>query len=226
MIDSFSLYDSSDVVDIVLYKYNNIDNKLWSKIKNEIEYLEPSDGSIIVPRETLEAFINANFKDNVDFFNAIGWEMIHKEVNSIYFISNMLRQMKHLRWIKFTLNKNRNYSRLVTSPEGDKQIKFGFKILHLTLRTFDILEPGEIEIFNKILIEEKVIEDGIPYRRLKLNDLLGILDEWLIKADKNSIQEISENEIDVIDAISIMLDMMGDPKLSGDNPEVLLVTDY
>ena len=63
MIDSFSLYDSSDVVDIVLYKYNNIDNKLWSKIKNEIEYLEPSDGSIIVPRETLEAFINANFKD-------------------------------------------------------------------------------------------------------------------------------------------------------------------
>ena len=152
--------------------------------------------------------------------------MIHKEVNSIYFISNMLRQMKHLRWIKFTLSKNRNYSRLVTSPEGDKQIKFGFKILHLTLRTFDILEPGEIKIFNKILIEEKVIEDGIPYRRLKLNDLLGILDEWLIKADKNSIQEISQNEIDVIDAISIMLDMMGDPKLSGDNPEVLLVTDY
>jgi hypothetical protein len=96
----------------------------------------------------------------------------------------------------------------------------------LTLRTFDILEPGEIEIFNKILIEKKVIEDGIPDRRLKLNDLLDILDEWLIKADKNSIQEISENEIDVIDAISIMLDMMSDPKLSGDNPEVLLVTDY
>ena len=59
-----------------------------------------------------------------------------------------------------------------------------------------------------------------------LNDLLNILDQWLIKADKNSIHEISENEIDVIDAISIMLDMMGDPQLSGDNPEVLLVTDY
>jgi hypothetical protein len=32
--------------------------------------------------------------------------------------------------------------------------------------------------------------------------------------------------MDVVDAVANMLDMMSDQKLSGDNPEVLLVTDY
>ena len=227
MIENFSLYDRSDVIDIVLYKYNHSDNKLWTGIRNNVEYLEPNDGSIIVTKDQLENYIKHSFKSELNIFNAAGYEVIHKEVNSIYFIVNMLKNMKQLRWIKLTLNKNSKYSRLVKDANGNSQIKFGFKILHMTIKTFDIFETfEEVQMFNKILIDQKILEDGTPYRRIKLNDLVDRLDEWIIRADKNVIESINETDMDVVDAVANMLDMMSDQKLSGDNPEVLLVTDY
>ena len=96
----------------------------------------------------------------------------------------------------------------------------------MTVKTFEVFDEDEIVIFNKVLHAQKILEEGIPYRRLKLNDLLDRLDEWITKADKGTIRDLGDNELDVIDTISIMLDMMGDPKIAGDNPEVLLVTDY
>lgn len=226
MNDSFSLYDTADVVDIVLYKYNYNDNRVWTGIKNSVEYLKPNESSVIVTKQQLQDFIYNQFTDEINLFNSVGSEVLHKEVNSIFFIINMLKEMKHLRWIKLSLNKNSSYSRVVTDPAGLQTIKFGYKILHMTLKTFEIFDEDEIVIFNKVLHSQKILEEGIPYRRLKLSDLLNRLDEWLIKADKGTIRDLGDDEVDVIDTISIMLDMMGDPKISGDNPEVLLVTDY
>ena len=226
MKDNFSLYDTTDVVDIVLYKYNYNDNKLWTGIRNSVEYLRPNDSSVIVTKEQLENFLYSQFLDEINLFNSVGSEVLHKEVNSIFFMINMLKEMKHLRWIKLSLNKNSSYSRIVTDPAGLQTIKFGYKILHMTLKTFEVFDEDELIIFNKVLHSQKILEEGIPYRRLKLNDLLNRLDEWLTKADKGTIRDLGDNDLDVIDTISIMLDMMGDPKIAGDNPEVLLVTDY
>jgi|GEM_PF-737032 hypothetical protein len=226
MKDNFSLYDTTDVVDIVLYKYNYNDNRVWTGIKNSVEYLRPNDSSVIVTKEQLENFIYSQFLDEINLFNSVGSEVLHKEVNSIFFMINMLKEMKHLRWIKLSLNKNSSYSRIVTDPAGLQTIKFGYKILHMTLKTFEVFDADELIIFNKVLHSQKILEEGIPYRRLKLNDLLDRLDEWLTKADKGTIRDLGDNDLDVIDTISIMLDMMGDPKIAGDNPEVLLVTDY
>ena len=226
MQDDFSMYDAADVVDIVLFKYNYNDNKLWTGIRNKIDFLSPDKNSIIVTKDQLLDFIEREFPNEINLFNSVGFEVMHKEVNSIFFITKLLNQMKHLRWIKLTLNKNRTYSRLTKDEGGLDTIKFGFKILHLTLKTFEIFDEDEVVIFNKVLHEQRILDEGVPYKRLKLNDLLDRLDRWLIVADKGKIKELSDNEMDVVDTISIMLDMMSDPKLGGDNPEVLLVTDY
>lgn len=226
MKDNFSLYNSADVVDIVLYKYNHTDNRVWTGVKNSVEYLKPDNFSVIITKQQLKDFLYSQFLNEINLFNSAGSEVLHKEVNSIFFMINMLKEMEHLRWIKLSLNKNSSYSRVVTDPAGLQTIKFGYKILHMTLKTFDIFDEGEMVIFNKVLHSQKIIEEGIPYRRLKLNVLLNRLDEWLTKADKGTIRNLGDNELDVIDTISIMLDMMGDPKITGDNPEVLLVTDY
>lgn len=226
MKDNFSLYNSADVVDIVLYKYNHTDNRVWTGIKNSVEYLKPDNFSVIITKQQLKDFLYSQFLNEINLFNSAGSEVLHKEVNSIFFMINMLKEMEHLRWIKLSLNKNSSYSRVVTDPAGLQTIKFGYKILHMTLKTFDIFDEDEMVIFNKVLHSQKIIEEGIPYRRLKLNVLLDRLDEWLTKADKGTIRDLGDNELDVIDTISIMLDMMGDPKITGDNPEVLLVTDY
>jgi hypothetical protein len=151
MQDDFSMYDAADVVDIVLFKYNYNDNKLWTGIRNKIDFLSPDKNSIIVTKDQLLDFIEREFPNEINLFNSVGFEVMHKEVNSIFFITKLLTQMKHLRWIKLTLNKNRTYTRLTKDEGGHDTIKFGFKILHLTLKTFEIFDEDEVVIFNKVL---------------------------------------------------------------------------
>ena len=86
MKDNFSLYDTTDVVDIVLYKYNYNDNKVWTGIKNSVEYLKPNDSSLIVTKDQLEKYMYSQFLTEINLFNSVGSEVLHKEVNSIFFI--------------------------------------------------------------------------------------------------------------------------------------------
>ena len=148
MKDNFSLYDTTDVVDIVLYKYNYNDNKLWTGIRNSVEYLRPNDSSVIVTKEQLENFLYSQFLDEINLFNSVGSEVLHKEVNSIFFMINMLKEMKHLRWIKLSLNKNSSYSRIVTDPAGLQTIKFGYKILQILFAVFSLFH--DLKIFRII----------------------------------------------------------------------------
>ena len=69
MNDNFSLYDTADVVDIVLYKYNYNDNRVWMGIKNSVEYLKPNDSSVIVTKQQLEDFVYSQFTDEINLFN-------------------------------------------------------------------------------------------------------------------------------------------------------------
>jgi hypothetical protein len=224
MEDSFSLYNTSDVVDVVLFKYNYNDNKLWTLIKNKVKYIEVNNDSIIISTDQLSEIITNHFSNEINMFNATGYEVIHKEVNSIYFIVNMIKQMKQLRWIKITLNKNRSYSRIVKDINGNSQIKFGFKILHLTIKAFEFLNQKEIEIFNKVLFDQGLLSGKETYCHIKLDKLNDELDQWIFKMDDGD--EIETENFESIGVITSVLDIFTEEKLSGDNPEVLLITDY
>ena len=36
---NFSILDSTDIIDVILFKYNYYDNKIWTGVKNQIDYL-------------------------------------------------------------------------------------------------------------------------------------------------------------------------------------------
>jgi hypothetical protein len=93
----------------------------------------------------------------------------------------------------------------------------------MTIRLHDWFYTKELKVLNPILEELKILEDGVPYNRIKLIDLLDILDIWVNKEIDKDIDE--DIEIDPMPLVTELMDLI-DPKIERDNPLVLLVTDY
>ena len=221
---TYSTFNTVDVIDIILYKYNYYDNKIWTGTKNQMNYMVVNEQSILVSPASLKEYIEKTYPNELNKFKSIGSEFLHKDANSIYFLNLLLSQMKKLKWVKLTLDKSKNYSRLVSDPgQGQApRINFSYKILHVTLRLFELFQEDELEDVNQILKQLNLLNDNKPYSRKKLDEIVGKLDTWMNNADLQIHDETVDNKIELV---GMLLDII-EPKLEGDNPEVLLVTDY
>ena len=113
----------TEVIDITLYKYNSIDVKLWGLIQRSINTKRITTDSYLISVDDMSEFINKWFASDVSRFQSVNEVSIHKEATSIYFIWQMLNNIKNLTWIKVTLNKNLSYSRIVNIDQI-KTIKY------------------------------------------------------------------------------------------------------
>jgi hypothetical protein len=80
-----------------------------------------------------------------------------------------------------------------------------------------MFDEDELKVFNSILTDLQILEPNKPYKRHKLNYILTKLD--------NFIEQQALNHTAEVEPVLIFLDSV-EEKLEGDNPEVLLVTDY
>lgn len=217
---AFSAFNTVDVIDVVLYRYNYYDNKVWTGVKNNLDFINVNNQSILVSPYHLKKYVEKTYPNELNRFKSIGSEFLHKDANSIYFINSMLQHMSKLKWIKLTIDKTSKYSRLVVDSNngGEKRINFSYKILHATIKLYEIFDTEEdLQSITKVLIELDLLEKNIPYQRNSLTEITSKLDNWLNKAGFEQ-----EDEVEVV---ASLLDML-DPKMEGDNPEILLVTDY
>jgi hypothetical protein len=215
----FSALNTVDVIDVVLYRYNYYDNKIWTGVKNQMDVIEINDQSVLVSPYYLKKYVEKTYPSELNRFKSIGSEFLHKDANSIYFINSILSNMSKLKWIKLTLDKTKRYSRLVVDPNGgEKRINFSYKILHATIKLYEIFDDEEsLASITKVLTELDLLEPGIPYQRNDLSTITYKLDNWM--------NEASFEQEDDVEPVATLLDML-DPKFEGDNPEILLVTDY
>ena len=216
---NFSVLDATDIIDVILFKYNYYDNKIWTGVKNQIDYIDVDNQSILVSPKELKKYIENTYPNEINKFRSIGSEFLHKDANSIYFISMMLKEMSRLKWIKLTLDKSKNYSRMIDNKETGKRITFSFKVLHVTFRLFEMFDDEELKNLNVVLKKLNILYDNKPYHRHKLVNVLNRLDRWVEE------QALNSASAHIVEPILILLDSI-EEKLEGDNPEVLIVTDY
>ena len=133
----------------------------------------------------------------------------------------MCIDMENLQLVKFTLDYDKKFTRLIEN-DGNKVLKFDFKILTMTLKLSDMFEKEDLAIINPVLEKLKILEEGVPYARLKMIDLLDTLDEWIASEID---RDLEEDEPDPIPLITTIMDTI-DAKSESDNPLTLLVTDY
>jgi len=208
-------------VDVTLQRYNHMDNRLWTQLKNQLDYVEIDDTSVVVSIEQLRTFLDINYVSLVNKIKSTGTEFLHKKVNSPYFLYMMCIDMENLQLVKFTLDYDKKFSRLIEN-DGNKVLKFDFKILTMTLKLSDMFEKEDLAIINPVLEKLKILEEGVPYARLKMIDLLDTLDAWI---NSEIDRDLEEDEPDPIPLITTIMDMI-DAKSESDDPLTLLVTDY
>jgi hypothetical protein len=210
------------VIDITLHKYNHLDNRLWVQIKNDLNYIDVDGDSVLVDVDELRNLIEVNYASMINTVKSVGSDFLHKKVNSIYFIYGILIDFSNLKFIKVTKSCDKKFTRLL-EIEGDKMLKFDFKVLSMTLRLHDWFYTEELKILNPILEELKILEEGIPYNRIKLIDLVDSLEGWL---DREMSEQISETaKHDPVPLVTELIELI-DPKIERDNPLLLLITDH
>jgi len=207
----------AEIVDVILYRYNSVDSKLWGLIKNNSRSRTIDKDIILVSRDDLRNIIINNFKSEINKFRSIEGAIVYKEANSIYFMWKLVEEMHSLSWIKINLNKNAAYTRIVTNGDlenSTKTLKFSIKTIRGTFRTFDYFNKHQLPLVNLILHSTEILEQGMHYGVVKLADLLYSLDLYL------SLNNTSE----VVEIVSVFMDILEDYEI--DNPETLVVTDY
>ena len=209
----FDLATLPTAVDVTLFKYNYIDNKIWTQILDRLDYIDLGSDMLMVSSNQLLVLLEDNYLNDIHKIKSVGSEVFHREVNSVFFLYQMLLEMCNLKYVKLTLNKNKSYTRL-SEINGSKILKFDFKILSSTLNIFDVYPPDEIDLVNKYLEQIGVLKNS-QYTRINAKDLAEKIDDFL---------EINQGE-DGPGVLTDLLDIL-EPKLEQDNSLVLLITDY
>jgi hypothetical protein len=146
---------------------------------------------------------------------SIGSDFIHKEINTVFFLYQILIEMENLQYIKFTLNKDKKYSRIIEN-DGVRMIQFSFKLLTATLRLYDLYDEFELPLVNKILEELEILEDGSHYSRLSAKDLYNTILFYLEEKDPEDVEAgIVTDILDILES-----------KIEKEDPLLLLITDY
>lgn len=216
-MQGFNTGSMCDIIDVTLYKFNHYDNLIWTKCMNQIDYTQYNQDSILVTPYQLKTLLHLNFKRELLKIRSISFDLIHKDANSLYFLDTILKDFDKLKWIKLTLSKTRNFSRVINlGNSNDKQIKYSFKIVKATLRLNQLMSQEDLESINPILVQLKVVSKSKPYNMLPAASLLTALDMAL------NTYEISDSQAECLARILDTLSF----KIESDNPDILLVTDW
>lgn len=203
----------SEITDIVLYRYNSVDSKIWALIRKTNSFRNLDSDSILVEASAVRSILLNNFRKEINKFQAIETAMIYKEATSTYFIWRMLEDMPNLKWIKIDYIRNAGYSRIVSVDEM-KTIKFSIKIIRGTFRTFDYFSAQELPHVNMILLRSGILKDNKHYNVIKLQSMLRSLDIFLSEHNTSENATVIMRIIEVLEAYE------------NDDPEVLVITDY
>lgn len=202
----------SEVIDITLHKYNSIDLRLWGIISRFSTTKTLGDNTMLLSVDDLKKIIYNAFKSEISRFKAISDVAIHKEATSIYFINQILDTMSNLMYIKFTLNTNSSYSRIVNIDQI-KTIKFSTKTLRGSIRLFDIFNEHEADVAGMILRRANLLGPEDHFMVIRVRKFLSTLDLFL---SENNTTEV----YNIINAIIQRVEVY-----ESDNPEMLLIAD-
>lgn len=214
-MQEFNPSSMCDVVDITLYKNNYYDNLIFTKCLNQVDYTVITDDSILVTPRQLSMLLELNFEREIRKIEATSADLLHKDANSIFFIDRLIQDFYNLKWVKLNLFKTRHFSRVVET-NGQKSIKFSFKVLKTTLRLNELFSLDEIAKMNPILKKRGIIK-AKPYAKVMTKDLLHHLDQ-IVNLDNDIDDDTAALFIRMIEAFEFKYEI--------DNPEVLLVTDW
>ena len=165
------------IISAVFYKYNYIDFKMWTQMRNQLDYKELNNNTILLSIEMLREFMIMNYGDDINKLTIEGTPVPVKEATTIYFMHRICVEMKNLKYIKIQLNSDKSFSRIIDMEE-EKHIKYDFSIVKGVLNLAEIFPQNELDILNSLLCDIGLLVDGIPYSNHLCHHILSKLDVY------------------------------------------------
>jgi hypothetical protein len=188
---------------------------MWAQIRNQLDYRDMGDNSMIISSKQLRTFIAMNYENEINKVASYGFQVPRKDATSVYFMHRVATEMVNLKYIKLTLDSDKSYTRIIEEDE-DKTIKYDYAILKATLNLPDIFDGPELKELNKILEDIGLLIPGKPYFNGQYLDIFHQLETYLHTTNKESMESLII--LALLDALEISIDK--------ENPMLMVITDY
>lgn len=229
MIMNNFISDVPFFINVTLYKNNYYDNKILSLIKHKSIYVENNKNTLTITSSDLKTLIDENLKNTLDDLNNATPIEFTKNINSIYFLYEMIKSYSNLMYFTINISNDKNYTRVVTNKESNSDsffINFDFKVVQCILDFPNHLDSNGLKLLNSFLrrinlFEEDKFREGPPYIDIMTKDFLSKIHEFM-KEFKNEKDKEFEYYMPIINVIYELIN----PKIEQDNPLCLLILDY
>lgn len=220
--NDIKFYSVPLIINITLYRNNYIDNIIIGELKRTAYTINVAGNrdSFSVSVGDLKKIIRNKFKTKIDSLEEYTKDTFVQNVDSTFFLYNMLEKFTNLKLINVTVSNNRKYSRMF-KVNDQNVIGFDYKILQGLVDYSEFVTPVNLERLNNFL------------KKLKLNQRKTLtLDSYYILRTSDYLKRISELEhfdkifferyFDMVELTSELIE----PKLELDNTILIIKTDF
>ena len=202
------------VIEIVMYKNNLVDNRILSEVRRNarINQVGNSHANFYVPASDMREILHDKFSKDLEQLAGLTQEQLTKRVNSAFFLHNVVSSFTNLRFIKFNVSDQKNYTR--KSQEG---ITFDYKILHAKIDLPDIFDSKKLVDIQYLLMECGLWKPNNffpqPFIEITARDLITQI--TMLESSEDLVEEHGET----INSLMEVIDM----KMEVDNSMIHLI---
>lgn len=205
-------------INIILHRYNYIDNLIISELKKKARidsFSVNSSDTIFITTEEFKKLFYSKFSKEVEKIKNISIDELNKNATSLYFLHSIFSDFINVRAFNINISYERNYTRIVTNKDV-KQIYFSYKIEYGIIDVAKFLEINEIPYLNKFYKEAKIFEIDEEFKIMKASDFIDLINAW------EAENQDSEDYYFILDVVyDLILD-----KIEKDNPMLLIKNDF
>jgi hypothetical protein len=202
------------VIEVVMYKNNLVDNRILSEVRRNarINQVGNSHANFYVPAADMRDILNEKFQTDLEQLSGLTQEQLSKRVNSAFFLHNVVSSFTNLRFIKFNVSDQKNYTR-----KNEEGITFDYKILHAKIDLPELLDSKKLVDVQYLLKEcglwkyDKFFPT--PYIEITARDLITHITHL------ESSEEFIEDHGETINSLMEIIDM----KMEVDNSMIHLI---
>lgn len=223
--NNMSFADLPLVIDMTLYKNNYYDNLIISQLKRNSRFIRfPGNSGFVVSANEFKDILTSRFPEQIQQItaNPTSYEL-KKGATSIFFINDLLTNLKNLKFVKISISNEKEYSRRVKIDDEEKNdlIAFDFKVIHSVIDFTKYIKGDKFKILNDFLLKSNIVtkelfRSGPPFIQIKSTELM----------DKIAIFEDAYSSRDAYQFILDIFFTLVDAKIEEDNCDILIITDY
>lgn len=220
--EKVAIFDIPTKIEITLYRYNYLDNLIISAVKESANPKFSSRARIIVSKTEFGKILKRSrvISREIEKFSNVDPEYVTaNNVNTIFFINNIMKMYTNLQEIIVNISTERTYSRLVET-EDRSIIGFAHRFLECRIDLTQYLEKSEIKIFNEFFAKMGYLSES----------LLSDKHYFVVPADEfvdkmMAMEEISKDFTDMYaNVYNFFFDII-ENKVEQDKAKLLIVTD-